>query len=580
MKLGIDFGSTYSTVSKYDPQTDGVKPLSISEGSSFSIPSVVSISKKGVISCGTAAKDQVGKKTVQIFEAFKMLLNEPDEYMRRRRGYSGVYSPRLMTQYFLKNVLSAISHREGFEKVEELVICVPEVWEKRPNTMDGRLILRDVLKNDLGIPVGHIRVVTEPEAASAFIAYHYEQQTHKRYQGHLLLIDYGGGTLDLTLTQVASDGNGVMEIRYRGSGGAGENHPDSQGGGDIGTAGIAFMQRVVMLALMEQGLASDPVCYTAPEFLAAVKELESQMKAAERIREIEEVFGSFGGYRSIRKILQQTPEEFISLEYGGEEVQVTYQHLYMAYRDVIEGVLDREIGKMNLLVKEEIRRDPCDPASGNQEDFKIALVGGFSSFYLVRQQIAQIYNLDPDQQVDLRVKNVCADQQEQAISLGAALLAAGKVKLQRTARYSIGIHTVCSDGTSRLSYGIKFNQVIEPGKPYYLCRQDDLPDVPENRIVYGGLYGNIRAFAIEYSHRTDHGGLMNLKPEMLSRLRQLPQHNFWNLGFSMDDSDVVSFHILSRTLLGPEKPCREIVIPLDSYGRMFDLTDVKEVTIS
>ena len=85
-----------------------------------------------------------------------------------------------------------------------------------------------------------------------------------------------------------------------------------------------------------------------------------------------------------------------------------------------------------------------------RDDFKIALVGGFCSYYLVRKQIADIYNLDPNSKIDLRVKNVSADKQEQAISLGAALLAAGKVVLKKTARYSIGICTSSHDGSLHL----------------------------------------------------------------------------------------------------------------------------------
>lgn len=580
MKIGVDFGSTYSTVSKYSPSTDNVEAITLSEGAPASIPSVVSLSKKGVVTCGTGAKEQVGKRTVRIFQAFKMLLNEPNQEMLRRRGYDDSCTPRFITKNFLESILHGILHREGRESIENLVICVPEIWGKKLNTLDGRVILRDVLKKDIDVPVHHIQVVTEPEAASAFIAYNYEKETHKSFNGHLLLVDYGGGTLDLTLTQVTSSGNGAMEIGYREGGGAGENHPNNRGSGAIGKAGIAFMQGVVLQALRDQGILedSDSVDYTDPEFVAAVKDLESQMKSAERIQDIEDLFEEFGSYRNIKKILNEDPIDFISLEYDGEEVSVTYQHLYLAYRDIIEGVLEEEIRKINALVAPHIGEDPCSPTSGMGDDFKIAMVGGFCAFYLVKKQIAEIYNLDPNSTIDLRVKNVSADKQEQAISLGAALLAAGKVVLQKTARYSIGIYSNGSDGTPRLYYGIKYHQTVEPGKPYFLCRNEDQPDEPSNRVTYGGLNGNIKSFAIEFSDRRDHGGLMKLKPEMLERLQRLPEHNYWNLGFSVDESDVISFHIVPRFMLGIHSGEESIVIPLDSYSRMFDLTDVKEVT--
>ena len=326
MNLGIDFGSTYSSIAKYNMVTGNAEHVTLAEGAPASIPSVVSISKKGVISCGLAAKEQVGKRSVRIFEAFKMLLNEPNRNMCQRRGYDDQYTPRKITKIFLETTLKGALLREGKDSLENVVICVPEIWGNSLNTLDGRAILRDVLKKEIDIPIKSVQVVTEPEAASAFIAYNYEKETKKSFNGHLLLIDYGGGTLDLTLTQVASNGNGSMEISYREGGGAGENHPDKQGSGAIGKAGIAFMQGVVIRAMRDQGLLEEgsSMDYTNPDFFAAVKDLESQMKSAERIKEIEDVFGEFGAYHNIKKILKEPPIDFVSVEYDEEEVSITY----------------------------------------------------------------------------------------------------------------------------------------------------------------------------------------------------------------------------------------------------------------
>ncbi|MCC8129606.1 MAG: hypothetical protein LIO51_06695 [Clostridiales bacterium] len=583
MNIGIDFGSTYSTVSAYNSVTGQVEALTLVEGEPASIPSVVSISKKGKVTCGKGAKDQAGKRTVRIFEAFKMLLTETNGAMLRRRGYDDRNTPRYITRRFLESTLRGILSRYDDGKgLENVFICVPEIWGKNLQTLDGRVILRDILKNELSIPVGHVQVVTEPEAASAFYAYHYEQETGRSFNGHLLLIDYGGGTLDITLTEVSSDGQGTMEIGYREGGGAGENHPDSRGECAIGNAGIAYIQSVVVCAMREQGvLGEDEIpAYTSPDFIAAVRDLESQLKTADRIREIEDVFGVYGsGYQELEEVLNDNPIEFCTLEYDGEEIPVTYQQLYTAYRDTIAGVLAEQIRQINEKVKAHINADPCDPASGVRDDFKIAMVGGFGLFYLVKKQISEIYRLDANEKIDRRTKNIAADKREQAISLGAALLAAGKVTLQKTARYSIGLYTAGSDRVYRLHYGIKYHQIVEPGKPYFICNRDSEPDEPKNRITYGALYGNITHFAIEFTDRRNSGGLMALKPDILKRLEKLPEEGFWNCGFSMDESDIVTFHIVPRPLLpGEEAPGEEIAIPLDSYTKMFDLTAVTEVT--
>lgn len=581
MKLGIDFGSTYSTISRYDAHSNSVTAITLQEGGAASIPSVVCINKNNKVTCGQGAKDQASKKSVRLFEAFKMLLTERNQTLTRERGYDEIYTPRAVTAMYLESIIRGSLKRYGETEVEDAVICVPEIWGKNVNTLDGRMILRDVLSREIDVPVKHVRVVTEPEAASAYFAYNYEKETGKTFNGHLLLIDYGGGTLDITLTQVTSDGKGNMEIGYREGGGSGENHRDSSGASDIGCAGIAYMQNVVLLAVRDQGLIAPDAApdYTAPEFVHTVHDLESQLRAPERIEEIEDVFGEYGTFRKMRQIMDEAPMEFVSLEYDGEEVTVTFQHLFAAYLQIVEPVLKREITAINRRVETHIGSDPCKPEAGVRDDFKIALVGGFGSYFLVKSQIAEMYQLDPNPKIDLRTKSINANQQELAISLGAALLAAGRVVLQKTARRSIGLATKNSRGEiNRIFYGIKYHQHLEPGKPYFLLSDDAKPDTPENRVTWAALYGNIDSFMIEFSEHLDRGGVMKLKPTILDRLKKLPEDGFWYCGFSLDESDVFSFHVVPH----PKYKAgfgKGIVIRLDSYNRMFDLTAVKEVTI-
>ena len=591
MKIGIDFGSTYSVISAYNDAEERVEILTLAEDDSASIPSVVSVNRNGKVTCGKGAKEQMGKRSVRLFEAFKMLLPETNTDMLRKRGYDDIYSPRRVTKDYLESVLHGILNRYGGDKFEDVVICVPEIWGKNLRTLDGRSILREILTgkdssgteiaDGIDIPVGAVRVVTEPEAASAFFAYNFEKETGKNFNGHLLLIDYGGGTLDITLTEVISERQGVMEIGYREGGGAGENHPDSGGDGTIGSAGIAFMQDVVKNAIRNSGIVAEDeyIGYTSPGFASAVRDLESQLKAPDRIKEIEDTFGEYGSYyQDYEAILEEDPIEFYEIEYNDEPIAVTYQQLYTSYKNVIEGVLNEQIKQINKKVSEHLGSDPTQPEAGVRNDFKIALVGGFGSFYLVKKQIEEIYNIDLNDKLDMRTKNIAANKREQAISLGAALIAAGKIDLQKTARYSIGIYAPRSDGVYELHYGIKYHQTIEPGRPYFICNSDTDSDTPVNRSTYGRLNGEIKNFAIEFTERTNHGGLMVLKREMLEQLKALPEHGFWNCGFSMDESDIVSFHVVPSHMM-KGKNVKPLVIPLGSYSKMFDLTDVKEIFV-
>lgn len=575
MRIGIDFGSTYSGFSRYDFVGERVEPITFIEGESSSIPSVVSITSKGKVMCGASAKNKVGSKSVKSYEYFKMLLNETDNNLIYSRGYDSTYTPKEITKIFLESNLKSALGVFNENKFEEVYICVPEIWGKNVQTLDGRSILRDILINEVDVPIDHVQVVTEPEAASAFFAYNYEKETNKIFNGYLLLIDYGGGTLDITLTEVNSAGNGNMEIGYREGGGAGENHIDSDGKKVVGNAGIAYIQNIVLAAIKASGeFEDDEIDFSDPDFMAAVVEFELHMKSWESTQSIEDYFGVYGKYSNFDEALADDEEEYATFEYKDVEIAVTYQLLYSVYKNTIEGVLKSQIDVINKKVRNYIENDPCDISAGNNDNFKIALVGGFASCYFVKMQLYEIYNMDSNVAADLRVKNISTNKKEQAISLGAALLAAGKVRLEKTSRYSIGLYASDTSGKFRPYYGIKYHQGIVPGKPYFMCLSDALPDIPENRVIYSNL-ASINQFVIEFSEDLNRGGLMNLKSEMLERLKELPATHFWNCGFSMDESDVVSFHILPR---GSENISDGKTIKLDSYTNMFDLTAVEEVS--
>lgn len=581
MNLGIDFGSTYSTVSRYLSSYDRVEALTLMEGESSSIPSAVSISRSGTIMCGSSAKDKIGR--ADVYETFKMLLVETNCDMIHKRGYSDKRSPYFITKCFLENIINGMANRYSNpdEDIDSVVVCVPEVWCNNLKTLDGRIILRKIIKEELNLgtrKVKEVKVITEPEAASAFFAYNYERETKQRFNGHLLLIDYGGGTLDITLTEVFSDGNRMMEIGYRDSGGAGENHPDSEGNCQIGDAGFAYIQQVTALAIRESGMFDNEVLdFNSRDFKIAMHDFEKLLKDPIRSNDLQNYFGMLGSeYDDFKDVLDEPATRFGDIYFMGEEIEVTYQQIYIAYRDTIEGVLKKQLDKMNEKVKTYINNDPCSVESGKLNNFKIALVGGFSSFFLVQQQIYSIYNFNVSPEHDLRLKNINADKCEQAISLGAALIASERVIPQKTARYSIGLYTH-NGSRMRLAYGINYHQQIEPGVPYFMLIDRTKPDVYENRVKYGALSTNIRDFVVEFSPNQNRGFKLVLKEDLRRKLESVPEGGIWCCGFSMDENEVVSFHF--EPVPGMDPRYKSDYIRLDSYSNMFELTSGDEVWV-
>ena len=202
--VGIDFGSTYTTVSIYREESGSPEAQTLSEGGTPFIPSVMTLSK-GQISVGREAKmmSMMGhKKGIQSFRAFKMMLAEENEEVLLDRGFSKEFTPETVTENFLENVLKQVLHNVHEERIDHLVVGVPEIWNSTLTTIDGRSRLRDICRSFPFVDKNGVQIVSEPAAASAFFAYNFRQMVGENFNGKLLLVDYGGGTLDITLNEV------------------------------------------------------------------------------------------------------------------------------------------------------------------------------------------------------------------------------------------------------------------------------------------------------------------------------------------------------------------------------------------
>ena len=64
MNLGIDLGSTYTILSTFRKDHERLEALEADTKSNVSIPSVISLNKKGIIGYGSFAKGQTGEKNI------------------------------------------------------------------------------------------------------------------------------------------------------------------------------------------------------------------------------------------------------------------------------------------------------------------------------------------------------------------------------------------------------------------------------------------------------------------------------------------------------------------------------------
>ncbi len=374
INLGLDFGSTYTTVSIYREDTQTLETLILNQTLPF-IPSVAAL-MDGQFEFGRAAKSLTGKKDARVFKAFKMLLPETNQKKLAERGFDQMYTPEVIAKYFLENVLRQVLKNLNENEIETLVIGVPEIWNEGISTLDGRTMLRNICR-DMKF-VKEVKVVSEPAAASAFFAHNFFVTTGKKFEGKILLVDYGGGTLDITLTDVLSgtgpNGTNTVEIKVLERTGAGENEER-----EVGKAGIVYMETVMEEAIKRSGILKDTKEFVYDgKFYKAVDELEQQLQ--DRTQKIQDVFEEFGlDEEELNEI------RFVCIDYRDESVDVTYGLLLEVYNRVIRPVFDEKLRQMIAYMDEE----GIQYMDRNQDIFKIALVGGFGNYYLVKNNLSE-----------------------------------------------------------------------------------------------------------------------------------------------------------------------------------------------
>ena len=553
MNLGVDFGSTYTTLSHYSAAKGQLQDVNLFEGSPF-IPSVVA-EGKGNTFFGAEAKVKTGKKDLAVYKAFKMLLPENRPEILKERGYDDDHRPDKVAQMFLDFCLQSALQRCGEQRIEKLVVGVPEVWNDKLETLDGRNVLRNICQK---FPyVKEAQVVSEPAAASAFFAWNFQKNTGRDFDGHILLIDYGGGTLDITLTDVDASPDGSVEIKVNARTGAGENTE-----GQIGNAGILYMERVMLCAIEESGCFSDPVAKDT-KFLSAVDKLEAEIKTGRNT--ICDQFDEFG----LDDPDELDEEEFTTIEYKGEDIEISYGLMLRVYNEVIRPVLADQLDKMIDYMKTAgIRYDDHD-----QEVFKIALTGGFGGYKLVEEQVRETFGFSS---MDKRQKDIINDatDREKAVSMGAALVASAIIRIRNTAPYSIGFPGV-GQSIANTDYAFHYKDDIIFDQVYYPHYKKN-PDKP---IAYF-IGATPNAFVVNNGDTPVTAKIVYLKKRYVEQLKHLisyadEQHQTAVIGFSLDSSGVLSIHICPFNMYTKKAEGEDRQIVLDSFQNMFEFSAVE-----
>ncbi len=223
--IGIDLGTTNSLVSYWK---DGTAKLIPNAMGGVLTPSVISVMQDEIL-VGQSAKERRLTHGSETAASFKRFMGTKKKYQLGSR----IFTPAELSALVLKK-LKKDAEQYLNEPVEEAIITVPAYFNDRQRT-DTKLAAKMA-----GLKVE--RLINEPSAAA--LAY---QTAQNKEEAVLLILDFGGGTLDISVVECFEN---VIEIEAV----SGDNH---LGGDDIDQLLYAeFIRKHPELSTLdEQGIA-------------------------------------------------------------------------------------------------------------------------------------------------------------------------------------------------------------------------------------------------------------------------------------------------------------------------------------
>ncbi|MDO8428453.1 MAG: molecular chaperone DnaK [Candidatus Diapherotrites archaeon] len=191
--IGIDLGTSNSAAAVLEAGKPKIIPSA--EGTSLygkAFPSVVAFTKDDQVLVGEPARRQAVSNPDKTIMAAKRKMGTTFKY----KIGSKEFTPQQISAFILQKIKKDAEEFLG-EKVEKAVITVPAYFDdnQRQATKDAGEIA--------GLEV--IRIINEPTAAALAYGLDKSNQDMK-----ILVFDFGGGTLDVTVMEL---GHGVFEVK-------------------------------------------------------------------------------------------------------------------------------------------------------------------------------------------------------------------------------------------------------------------------------------------------------------------------------------------------------------------------------
>lgn len=433
--VSIDFGTTNCVVSYCQNGRDIEMARAYQEPEI--IPSTIAYGvDDGLITIGD--KELKGNVKFRFFEAFKMLLSgKESEELLSKYGYDDKYTPQKVTKDFIDELMKLVGKNIG--KFDELFVTIPHIWEKNTN-LQSKENLKDLFA-ECGYTVK--KFIPEPVAAASYFCYKYSLNSKNSFNGHLLVIDWGGGTLDISLCEANQ-----KEIKVLETSGFGDVRNN-----EVGKGGYEYDRLVCLHLLEKNGVVFNPEeINTNPNFLKLLNEFERKKisSSAEKIsKKIENYLKD--------NLLDSPIDYFGTLKFGEKDIVVCPSDLVIPF-DEFKNALIRELNKIDQVIMDnKIDTD-------NRSTFKIIPTGGFCAYYLVEYTIADYYKSLGSNDLRFPQSNeITPLERGLAISKGATAIGAELIDLVPTVMWTVGVKLYEFLGNNVVERSFK---IFEKGKKY------------------------------------------------------------------------------------------------------------------
>jgi len=379
--LGIDLGTTYSEMAVFE----GGQPRIVeNKEGARTTPSVVAISKSGERLVGILAKRQaITNPSNTIFSAKRLIGRRFEDpviqkdkellsYEIKKSATGGVeikmgdkwYKPEEISAMVLQKLKQDAEDKLG-TKIEEAIITVPAYFDdsQRQATKNAGEIAGFKVK----------RILNEPTAAA--VAYGFNKKEHAK----LVVYDFGGGTLDVSIIEVVgvSDEGGTI----------GENITVLGTGGDTHLGGDDFDQRIIDWIISE--FKKENGIDLSKDALALQRIKEAAEKAKCELSTLLET---------------EINLPFITSDSSGPK-HLTMKLTRSKFEELARDLIDRSIERL----KQTLKDVNLTLADINE----IILVGGTTRIPLIQQRLKEVFKKEPKKDIN----------PEEVVATGAAVVA-------------------------------------------------------------------------------------------------------------------------------------------------------------